>query len=132
MANTNKRFTLRDYYNALLNIEEVASNPTLREMTEQRIVQLDKKNGTASADRKPTAKQVENEAYKAEIMEFLPIASDECIGWTVAEINKNVPCCADNGFSSSKTTALVTPLAKADLIIRKEIKGRAYFSAKSK
>lgn len=131
MANTNKRFTLRDYYNALLNIEEVANNPTLREMTEQRIVQLDKKNGTASADRKPTAKQVENEAYKAEIMEFLPIASDECIGWTVAEINKNVPCCAEGGFSSSKTTALVTQLAKADRIVRKEVKGRAYFSAKA-
>lgn len=128
---TNKRFTLRDYYNALLNIEEVASNPTLRKVTEERLVQLDKKNGTAGADRKPTAKQVENEGYKAEIMEFLPVASDECVGWTVAEINKNVPCCAEGGFSSSKTTSLVTQLAKADLIIRKEVKGRAYFSAKA-
>lgn len=128
---TNKRFTLRDYYNALLNIEAVASNPTLREITEQRLVQLDKKNGTASADRKPTAKQVENEGYKRAIMDFLPVASDECVGWTVAEINKNVPCCAEGGFSSSKTTALVTQLAKADLIVRKEIKGRAYFSAKA-
>ena len=128
---TNKRFTLRDYYNALLNIEEVASNPTLLKVTEERLVQLDKKNGTAGAVRQPTAKQVENEGYKAEIMEFLPVASDECVGWTVAEINKNVPCCAEGGFSSSKTTSLVTQLAKADLIIRKEIKGRAYFSAKT-
>ena len=130
MTNSNKKFTLRDYYNALLAIDEVANNPTLREMTEQRIVQLDKKNGS-SADRKPSAKQVENEGYKVEIMEFLPVASDECIGWTVAEINKNVPCCAEGGFSSSKTTALVTQLAKADKIVRKEIKGRAYFSAKA-
>jgi hypothetical protein len=127
---TNKRFTLRDYYNALLNIEEVASNPTLRKVTEERLVQLDKKNGS-SADRKPTEKQIKNDGYKTEIMAYLPIASDECDGWTVAEINKNVPCCAEGGFSSSKTTALVTQLAKADLIIRKEIKGRAYFSAKA-
>ena len=127
---TNQKFTLRDYYNALLNIDEVANNPTLREMTEKRIVQLDKKNGS-SADRKPSAKQVENEGYKTEIMAFLPVATDECAGWTVAEINKNVPCCAEGGFSSSKTTSLVTQLAKADKIVRKEIKGRAYFSAKA-
>lgn len=127
---TNQKFTLRDYYNALLNIDEVANNPILREMTEKRIVQLDKKN-CSSADRKPSAKQVENEGYKQAIMDFLPIANDECPGWTVAEINKNVPCCAKGGFSSSKTTSLVTQLAKADKIVRKEIKGRAYFSAKA-
>ncbi len=127
---TNQKFTLRDYYNALLAIDEVANNPTLREMTEKRIVQLDKKNGS-SADRKPSVKQVENEGYKTEIMNLLPVASDECAGWTVAEINKNVPCCVEGGFSSSKTTALVTQLAKADMIVRKEIKGRAYFSAKA-
>ena len=130
MANTNKKFTLRDYYNALLAIDEVANNPTLREMTEGRLVQLDKKNGS-SADRKPSAKSVENEGYKAEIMEFLPVANGDFHGWTVAEINKNVPCCADGGFSSSKTTALVTQLAKAKLINRVEVKGRAYFSAKA-
>ena len=124
------KFTLRDYYTALLAIDEVASNPTLREMTEGRLEQLDKKNGK-SGDRKPTAKQTENEAYKAEIVEHLPVASDECVGWTVGEINKNVPCCVEGGFSSSKTTALVTQLAKADLINRVEVKGRAYFSAKS-
>lgn len=127
---TNKKFTLRDYYNALLAIDEVASDPILREMTENRLIQLDKKNGS-SVDRKPSAKQVENEGYKTEIMSFLPVASNECAGWTVAEINKNVPCCAEGGFSSSKTTALVTQLAKADMIVRKEIKGRAYFSAKA-
>lgn len=124
------KFTLRDYYNALLAIEEVASNPTLRSMTEGRLEQLDKKNGS-SADRKPTAKQVENEAYKAEIVSYLPTATAECAGWTVGEINKNVPCCKDNGFTSSKTTALVTQLYKAGLIDRTEVKGRAYFSAKS-
>jgi hypothetical protein len=64
-------------------------------------------------------------------MELLPVASDECVGWTVGEINKNVPCCVEGGFSSSKTTALVTQLAKANLINRVEVKGRAYFSAKS-
>ena len=127
---TEKRFTLRDYYNALLDIAEVAENPTLREMTEGRLAQLDKKNGS-SADRKPTAKQTENEKFKAEIMEHLPVATDDFHGLTVGEINKTVPCCVENGFTSSKTTALVTQLYKADLINRVEVKGRAYFSAKA-
>ena len=127
---TEKRFTLRDYYNALLNIEEVANNPTLRTMTEGRLEQLDKKNGS-SADRKPTAKQTENEKFKAEIMEHLPVANGDFHGLTVGEINKTIPCCVENGFTSSKTTALVTQLYKANLINRVEVKGRAYFSAKA-
>ena len=117
---TNKRFTLRDYYNALLNIEEVASNPTLRKVTEERLVQLDKKNGS-SADRKPTEKQIENEAIKAEILKYLPTEKD----LTVGEMIKEIPAC--DRLSSSKVTALVHQLVKAELVVRTEIKGRAYF-----
>ena len=118
---TNKRFTLRDYYNALLNIEEVASNPTLRKVTEERLVQLDKKNGTAGADRKPTAKQVENECIKAEILKHMPTERD----LTVGEMIKEIPAC--DGLSSSKVTALIHQLVKAELVIRSEVKGKAYF-----
>ena len=118
---TNKRFTLRDYYNALLNIEEVASNPTLRKVTEERLVQLDKKNGTAGADRKLTAKQVENECIKAEILKHMPTERD----LTVGEMIKEIPAC--DGLSSSKVTALIHQLVKAELVIRSEVKGKAYF-----
>lgn len=117
---TNKRFTLRDYYNALLNIEAVASNPTLREITEGRLVQLDKKNGS-SADRKPTEKQIANEGIKSEILEHMPTEG----GLTVGEMIKEIPAC--NGLSSSKVTALIHQLVKAELVIRTEIKGKAYF-----
>lgn len=126
---TNKKFTLRDYYNALLEIEEVASNPVLREMTEKRLVQLDKKNSSASTDRKPTEKQIANEGIKSAILEHLPIATDENPGITVGEMIKEIPAC--EGLSSSKVTALVTQLVKAEKAVRVEIKGRAYFSVKS-
>ena len=118
---TNKRFTLRDYYNALLNIEEIASNPTLRKVTEERLVQLDKKNGTAGADRKPTAKQVENEAIKSAILECMPTEK----GLTVGEMIKEIPAC--DGLSSSKVTALIHQLVKAEKVVRVEHKGKAYF-----
>ena len=123
---TNKKFTLRDYYNALLEIEEVASNPVLREMTEKRLVQLDKKNSSASTDRKPTEKQIANEGIKSAILEHLAVATDENPGITVGELIKECPAC--EGLSSSKVTALVTQLVKAEKAVRKEIKGRAYFS----
>lgn len=117
---TNKKFTLRDYYNALLNIEEVASNPILREMTEKRIVQLDKKNGS-SADRKPTEKQIANEGIKSAILECMPTEG----GLTVGEMIKEIPAC--NGLSSSKVTALIHQLVKAEKVVRTEHKGKAYF-----
>lgn len=115
------KFTLRDYYNALLAIPAVADNPTLREMTEGRLVQLDKKNGS-SADRKPTEKQIANEGIKAEILECMPTDN----GLTIGEMIKEIPAC--NGLSSSKVTALVHQLVKAELVKRNEIKGKAYFT----
>lgn len=118
---TNQKFTLRDYYNALLLIDEVANNPTLREMTEKRIVQLDKKN-CSSADRKPTEKQIANEGIKAEILECMEVNQF----YTVGEMIKEFPCC--DGLSSSKVTALVHQLVKAELVKRNEVKGKAYFT----
>ena len=130
MTNTNK-MTLKDYFAELRVLAEANDRPDLVKFVDGRIEQIEKKNKSASGDRKPTAKQVENKNYKAEILSHLPIASDDFYGWTVAEINKNVPCCAEGGFSSSKTTALVTQMFKAGLIVRNEVKGRAYFSAKA-
>ena len=125
---TNKKMTLREYYNALLAIDEVANNPTLREITEGRLVQLDKKNGS-TAERKPTEKQIANEGIKSAILEHLPIATEDNHGITVGEMIKEIPAC--EGLSSSKVTALVTQLVKAEKAVRVEIKGRAYFSVKS-
>ena len=125
---TNKKMTLREYYNALLAIDEVANDPELRKITEGRLVQLDKKNGSTT-DRKPTEKQIANEGIKSAILEYLPIATEENPGITVGEMIKEIPAC--EGLSSSKVTALVTQLVKAEKAVRVEIKGRAYFSAKS-
>ena len=130
MANSNKK-TLKDYFAELRTLAENSNRSDLVEFINGRIEQIEKKNKSASGDRKPTAKQVENAGYKQAIMDFLPVATDDFYGWTVAEINKNVPCCVKGGFSSSKTTSLVTQMFKAGLIVRNEVKGRAYFSAKA-
>ena len=58
----NKKMTKRDYFNALLNVEEVKANSAMVTFIEHELELLSKKN---ASDRKPTATQKENEAIKA-------------------------------------------------------------------
>ena len=81
---------------------------------------VDKKNSTKSD--KPTAKQVENEGFKSEILDFLADGEK----YTVTDILKGVPSLTD--FSTSKVSALVRQLKESGLVVREEIKRKAYFS----
>ena len=58
--------TKRDYFNALLNVEEVKENPAMIDFINHELELLSKKN---ASDRKATATQVENESIKAVIVE---------------------------------------------------------------
>ena len=88
---------------------------------------LDKKN---AADRKPTAVQVANEGLREAILDFM----EEGKGYTVSDLIKQVPACAD--LSQSKVSAILRPLllvtAKGEanpdgVLERYEEKGKAYF-----
>jgi len=69
------------------------------------VASLDKKAG---AERKPTAVQVQNEVYKAEIMRYYA----ECAKpMTVTEAIATVPALA--GFSTPKVSALLNQLVDA-------------------
>lgn len=74
-----------------------------------------------SADRKPTKTQEANEAVKAEIMDFLADGSAH----TVSEIMEAVESL--RGASNQKASALVRQLKDAGLLVREEIKRKAYF-----
>ena len=82
------------------------------------------RNATAkrnSADRKPTKTQEANEAVKAEILEFL--ANGEA--HTVTEIMEGVASL--NGASNQKAASLVRQLKDAGILVREEVKRKAYF-----
>ena len=99
---------------------EVKGNYSKAEIVEKlntMIVQLEKKSGS---DRKPTAKQAENEGYKALILEHLTSERE-----TVTDIMKAIPEFAD--FSNQKVAALVKQLLDIHLIEKEVIKGRSYF-----
>lgn len=73
-----------------------------------------------ASDKKPTKTQKENEAIKAEIINFLSDNEKH----TVSEIMAGVPSLTTN----QKATALVSALVKAQVVNREEIKRKAYFS----
>lgn len=127
MTNTNTKLTKRDHFNALLSITKVAENPVLVAFIEHELELLDKKN---AADRKPTAVQVANEGLREAILDFM----EEGKGYTVSDLIKQVPACAD--LSQSKVSAILRPLllvtAKGEanpdgVLERYEEKGKAYF-----
>ena len=92
----------------ILSAEEVA-------FLEERKALHEKKN----ASRKPTKAQTENEVIKDKILEIMV----EGKAYTIGEIQKLVGL-----ETNQKTSALVRQLKDADLVIRSEEKGKAYFT----
>lgn len=88
----------------------------------ERIAQTVKKN--ASGGGKPTKTQVENEGIKAEIVEVLGRATAPMTVKAVME--------AVDIDSNQKITSLLTQLVKADVVVRTETKGKAYYALATK
>ena len=118
MANV-KKMTKRDYFNSLLDMAEVKSNPRLVEFIEHELELLDRKN---SADKKPTAQQTANEGIKAAILDNMV----EGARYTITDLIKSVPECAD--LTNQRVSALMRQLIEAKLVVRIEDKRKAYFS----
>jgi len=79
---------------------------------------IEKRN---SADRKPTKAQVANEGLKDAIVDLLADGKARTITEIASEIE------ALEGASPQKISALLTQLKKANVVVREEIKRKAYF-----
>jgi hypothetical protein len=117
----NKKMTKRDYFNALLTIDAVKSNPALVEFVEHELELLAKKNASGSG--KMTATQVANEGIKAEILECM--ANEPNRMFTISEMQKSFDCCAE--MSNQRVSALVRQLVNDGKVERIEDKRKAYF-----
>ncbi len=86
---------------------------------DERITITENKNAKGG-ERKPTATQLENEGIKEQIMSVL---TDATAPMSIGDIGKeiDIPSC-------QKVSALVTQLVKAKLVVRSEVKGKAYFA----
>ena len=122
MTNTsNRKPTKRDRFNALLAIPAAAEDAELVEFINHEIELLDKKN---TAERKPTAKQVENAGFKADILAWM----EPDTKYLSADVAKGVPSIIAAGISPNRVTAMLTQLVNDGAVIRTEDKRKSYYS----
>ena len=110
-----KKMTIVEMYEAIMGkCEGILSKEELEFLASRKDL-VAKKNAT----RKPTKAQEENEDIKAQILEFM----SDGVSRTVTDIMKGVGL-----ESNQKTSALVRQLKEADLLVRTESKGKAWFT----
>ena len=121
MANTttSTKLTKAQKFAMLRAIPAVAGNAMLVEFIDHEVELLTKKN---SAEKKPTAQQVANAGIATAIIE----AMEPNRLYTVTEIIKSVPACAD--LTNQRVSALLRQLVEAGKVKRTEDKRKAYFS----
>ena len=121
-----KKMTKREKFEMLANLTEVKSNPMLMEFIEHEMELLAKKN---TSEKKPTAKQTQNEAIKANILSVL---TDGKV-MTVTDLLKNVPDLPED-MTNQRMSALLRQMYNKDNLsdpayplTRIEEKRKAYF-----
>ena len=78
----------------------------------------------ASAERKPTAKQVENAGFKSDILAWMePDAK-----YLSVDVAKGVPSIVAAGISVQRVSAMLTQLVNDGAIIRTEDKRKSFYS----
>ena len=110
-----EKVTIAKMYEGIIaKVEGVLSQGEIDFLNERKEMHL-KKN----ASRKPTKAQEENENIKSSILEFMEVGKS----YTITEIQK-----AMGRDSNQKTSALVRQLKDGGLVVRSEVKGKAYFT----
>jgi DNA-binding transcriptional regulator GbsR (MarR family) len=117
MSNT-KKLTKRDYFNALLDIEEVKNASGLVDFINHELELLEKKN---SAEKKPTAQQTANKGIQEQILEGMESGKL----YTITDLIKTIPVCAD--LSNQRVSAIVRGMKDNGIVVRVEDKRKAYF-----
>ena len=111
--------TKREIFNELLAIEAVSANAEMVAFIENEIALLNKKS---SGTRKPTATQIANESYKAEIKRVLSDGKAKTVSEVIAQGN------FENGTTTQKLSALMTLLIKSGEVAKTVDKKKSYFS----
>lgn len=128
---TQKKITKRESFTEIKEILKSLGKDTLAEVMEHELELLAKKN---SADKKPTAIQVENEKFKELIIEFMV----EGEKYTITDFIKSIP--ELNEKTNQKVSAIVKQMyADEDKgqkvedfpLVRVEEKRKAYFMLNS-
>lgn len=110
--------TKREMYNEILTV--VADNTEMVEFINHEIELLNRKS---SAVRKPTKNQLENENFKADIVDYL---KDADAPKTIKELQTAIPSLAN--LTNQRITHLLTDLVKAETLTKNYVKKTPYYS----
>ena len=114
----NKKLTKKDHFAALLALAEVQENQTLVDFINHELELLSKKN---TADRKPTAAQIENEGVKTAILAALTTTPT-----TISDLQKTHEEMGE--LSNQRISALLRQLIIDNKVVRTEDKKKALFA----
>lgn len=106
MSDTIRKPTQRENFAELLTLAQNAGRDDLVEFVESRLAQLDKRS---TAERKPTAKQIENAGIKESILSTL----DPEVSYTAADVAKLI-----DGLTVQRASALLTQLVNDGAVIK--------------
>jgi len=110
--------TKKEMYNEILAV--VTDNAEMVEFINHEIELLNRKS---SAIRKPTKNQLENEGFKADIVDYL---KDADAPKTIKELQTAIPSLAD--LTNQRITHLLTDLVKAETLTKNYVKKTPYYS----
>lgn len=110
--------TKREMFNEILTV--VADNAEMVEFINHEIELLNRKS---SAVRKPTKNQLENERFKADIVDYL---KDADASKTIKELQTAIPSLAD--LTNQRITHLLTDLVKTETLTKSYVKKTPYYS----
>lgn len=122
---TNKKMTNAQALETAIEVMKEIDTEKYTEVIEKLDKMLVQVNKKSSANRKPTATQLENEDLKVKIKEYLVNTGKRL---TVSEMMKEIEGLEE--LSNQRVTSLVTSLYKEGKIDREVEKRKAYFFAK--
>lgn len=122
---TNKKMTNAQALEIALEVLKETDAEKYTEVIEKLDKMLVQVNKKSSANRKPTATQVENEGLRVKIAEYLTNTGKRL---TVSEMMKEIEGLEE--LSNQRVTSLATSLYKEGKIDREVEKRKAYFFAK--
>lgn len=113
-----KKMTVVEMYTAIIDKYADVMSDEDRDFLTKRKDLVAKKNST----RKPSANAQANDGIKANILEEMADGK----AYTITEMIKTLPSCAE--LTNQRVSALVRQLRDAELVVRSESKGKAYFT----
>lgn len=104
-----EKVTIRSQFEAVKAVLLAQGETELADFIDGRIAQTIKKN---SVERKPTAKQIENEGFKSDILNWM----EDGVLYAAGDIMKGVPSIVLAGMSINRVSALMTQLKDAGAV----------------